>query len=128
MTNQNAKDWVKDIKKIDLQTVQTFCSNEKDGIGKITTTQLRKFFGAVKSIDMTYRLKPHEFNPIEVKLLLPALAYAVGREKNEKKQALEKLYNVLKAGIDEVKTIDEFNNFVSLFEAIVAYKKYADKN
>lgn len=91
---------------------------------KITTTQLRKFFGSVRKIQADF-----ENLHYEIIMLKPALAYTVGRaDKNSK---LKKFYDeirplidaVVKAENNEVKQ-QRFNNFVSILEAIVAYHKY----
>lgn len=96
---------------------------------EMTTSQVRKFFGEVKRLQMT------DFDDSKFVMLKPKLAYAVGRAK---KNVRAKNYNI--ARFEEVisKAIDTvlnnktekarqvaFKNFVDFFEAIVAYhKKY----
>ena len=105
---------------------------EKDEYAKedpLTTTQLRRFFGEVKRQQMT------EYNETEFVMLKPKLAYAVGRAKQSGKkgshQKIEDFYLVLADAIDKV--ISSPNkplarkNFISTFEAIVAYHKAAEK-
>lgn len=94
---------------------------------KLTTTQLRKFFGELKKQQMTGYIESHFI------LLKPKLAYAVGRVKDGKKYyKIEDLYNVLTYAIDVVVEEDELNkkiafkNFIEIFEAIVAYHKAAE--
>ena len=96
----------------------------------LTTSQLRKFFGEVKRQQMMT-----EFNETEFIMLKPKLAYAVGRAKQNgrrgKKQRIEDFYLVMADAIDKV--IDSadkekaFKNFITIFEAIVAYHKAAEK-
>ena len=102
---------------------------------KLTTSQVRKFFGEVKRQQMT------GYTPSSFVLLKPKLAYAVGRaEKKEPRNAEQKIekskiidfYDVLVVAIDTVITEekkgnkDAFKNFIAIFEAIVAYHKYAE--
>lgn len=96
----------------------------------LTTSQLRKFFGEVKRQQMM-----KEFNETEFTMLKPKLAYAVGRAKqNGKKNKTQKIgdfYTVITDAIDKVlKSPDRskaFKNFITAFEAIVAYHKAAEK-
>jgi CRISPR-associated protein Csm2 len=91
---------------------------------KLTTSQLRKFFGEVKR-QQTIGYKESSFI-----LLKPKLAYAVGRVKDGRKYyKIEDLYNVLSNAIDIVVSPETtnkekaFRNFIAFFEAIVAYHK-----
>ena len=96
----------------------------------LTTSQLRKFFGEVKRQQMM-----KEFNETEFTMLKPKLAYAVGRVKQNarkgKAQKIEDFYTVITDAIDKVlKSPDRskaFKNFITAFEAIVAYHKAAEK-
>lgn len=96
---------------------------------KLTTSQLRKFFGEVK------RQQIKGYRESSFILLKPKLAYAVGRANDGKKHyKIEDLYNVLSEAIDIVvspETKDKekaFHNFIAFFEAIVAYHKKAEDN
>lgn len=95
-----------------------------DEAGKaLTTSQLRKFFGAVKQIQMK-----SEFDLTDVVLLKPKLAYAVGRAKGNNKGKhvkIEEFNDVIVSGINLVTNKEQFKRFVSIFEAIVAYHKAA---
>lgn len=103
--------------------------NESAKEEPLTTTQLRRFFGEVKRQQMT------DFNETEFVMLKPKLAYAVGRAKQSGRkgthQKIEDFYNVLADAIDKV--ISSPNkplarkNFITVFEAIVAYHKAAEK-
>lgn len=89
----------------------------------LSTSQLRKFFGEVKRQDM------NDYNETEFVLLKPKLAYTVGRaDKNSK---IKYFYNVISNAIDVVLNSanpeNSFNNFIKIFEAIVAYHKAAEE-
>ena len=96
----------------------------------LTTNQLRKFFGEVKRQQMM-----KEFNETEFTMLKPKLAYAVGRAKQNgrknKAQKIEDFYTVITDAIDKVLSSPDrakaFKNFITAFEAIVAYHKAAEK-
>lgn len=85
---------------------------------KLTTSQLRKFFGEVKRQQMV------GYNSTDFVLLKPKLAYAVGRSKKDAK--IEDFYHVLSAAIDCVSNKEQFANFIKVFEAIVAYHKMTE--
>lgn len=91
--------------------------NRTRTIEAMSTSQIRRFFGAVKRIQADFdNLKG------EIILLEPKLAYAVGRDENKSK--IKKFYQeispLLKAINEDEK---KFKNFVSIVEAIVAYHK-----
>jgi CRISPR type III-A-associated protein Csm2 len=103
---------------------------EKDEYSEpLTTSQLRKFFGEVKRQQMI------GYNDTEFVMLKPKLAYAVGRAKQNgkkgKHQKIEDLYMVLANAIDKVESSSDkpkaFKNFITTFEAIVAYHKSEEK-
>lgn len=95
----------------------------------LTTSQLRKFFGEVKRQQMM------GFNETEFTMLKPKLAYAVGRAKQNgkknKAQKIEDFFIVIADAIDKVLSSSDrakaFKNFITAFEAIVAYHKAAEK-
>jgi CRISPR-associated protein Csm2 len=88
-------------------------------ISKLTTSQLRKFFGEVK------RQQMNGYNETDFVLLKPKLAYAVGRSKGRSK--ITDFYDVMSLAIDLVKSETNFKNFIKFFEAIVAYHKAAEE-
>ncbi len=103
---------------------------EKDQTSEpLTTTQLRRFFGEVKRQQMI------GYNSTEFIMLKPKLAYAVGRAKQNgkrgKRQKIEDFYLVMADAIDKVENSTDkekaFKNFITAFEAIVAYHKEAEK-
>ena len=86
---------------------------------KLTTSQLRKFFGEVK------RQQMEGYNETAFVLLKPKLAYAVGRaDKNSK---IKDFYLTVAKLMDLVKDEKTFKNFIQVFEAIVAYHKAAEE-
>jgi CRISPR-associated protein Csm2 len=100
-------------------------TDDKDGFktlrAKLTSSQIRKFFGEVKRQQMS------GYNESEFVLLKPKLAYAVGRSTGSDPK-IKDFYNVLSNAIDIVKSEDHFKNFIKIFEAIVAYHKAAEDN
>ncbi len=110
------KDWG-DYLAEDIKETQN--GREKTKTGKLSTSQIRKFFGAIKRIQVSF-----EKDKSEILLLEPKLAYAVGRDNNKTK--IKDLYNLLSPLIREIKEDKtRFNNFVNVVEAIVAYHKAA---
>ena len=95
----------------------------------LTTSQLRKFFGEVKRQQMM------GYNETDFTMLKPKLAYAVGRAKQNgkknKAQKIEDFFVVITDAIDKVLSSPDrakaFKNFITAFEAIVAYHKAAEK-
>lgn len=87
---------------------------------KLTTNQLRKFFGEVK------RQQMGGYDQTDFVLLKPKLAYAVGRAK-QKDSKIKDFYLVISDAIDKVKNEQHFKNFIKIFEAIVAYHKAAEE-
>ena len=83
---------------------------------KLTTNQLRKFFGEVK------RQQLQGYN--ESSFVKPKLAYAVGRADGKNK--IVDFYKVISEAMSHVKDEAQFRNFVQIFEAIVAYHKAAE--
>lgn len=104
-------------------------TDERGVANKLTTSQLRKFFGEVK------RQQMNGYDETEFVLLKPKLAYAVARANiNKRKDTMNKIddfYKVIIAAIDIV--IDcpnkdqAFKNFIQIFEAIVAYHKAVEE-
>lgn len=95
----------------------------------LTTSQLRRFFGEVKRLQMS------GYNEPTLVLLKPKLAYAVARANanSEKKipNKIEYLYKIIVEMIDTVNASpnkkSSFKNFILFFEAIVAYHKKAEE-
>lgn len=86
---------------------------------KVTTNQLRKFFGEVK------RQQLQGYDESSFVMLKPKLAYAVGRA--NKKNKIGDFYKVIADAMGQVHNPKQFKNFVQVFEAIVAYHKAAEE-
>ena len=110
-----------------------YLAAQEDTADPLTTSQLRKFFGEVKRQHMS--MESTGFNETEFVMLKPKLAYAVGRVKQNGKKnksfKIEDFYTVLADAIDKVMSSPNkekaFKNFITAFEAIVAYHKAAEK-
>ena len=106
-----------------------YLAERDDNAEPLSTSQLRKFFGEVKRQQMI------GYNDTEFVMLKPKLAYAVGRaQQNGNKYKTYKIadfYDVLADAIDKVQSSSDkqkaFKNFITAFEAIVAYHKAAEK-
>ena len=106
-----------------------YLAEKEESAEPLTTSQLRKFFGEVKRQQMM------GYDNTEFVMLKPKLAYAVGRAKQNgkkfKAQKIEDFYLVLSDAIDKVEGSTDkpkaFKNFITAFEAIVAYHKAAEK-
>lgn len=88
---------------------------------KVSTSQLRKFFGALKRIQADF-----EQMKGEIILLDAQLAYAVGRDVSNGKQSskIKEFYDLIGPLLRAIKEDKKkFKNFVNVFEAIVAYHK-----
>ncbi len=89
----------------------------------LTTSQLRKFFGELRRIDADFEHKNADFI-----MMNPILAYAIGRDKNDRgvqKTKIGDFGKILTPAITYVGTDEKrFKNFVKIFEAIVAYHKF----
>ena len=113
----NAKDFLDD----ETGYAHIVAKNSK----KLNTTQLRKFFAALKKME-----QKDNWDEIETEfyLLKPRMAVAVGRE-----NVPRPFYNVVLAAMSKVDNVDDdetkmknFDIFVKFFEAIVAYHKYEE--
>lgn len=113
----------------------THLANKEDEktVGALTTSQLRKFFGEIK------RQQLRGYSTTNFIMLKPKLAYAVGRARQSASKKVQILkiqdfYNVIAKAIDDVESTPgdnnkkkAFNNFITIFEAIVAYHKVAEE-
>jgi len=100
-----------------------FLASKRDGKkdSELKTNQLRKFFGDVK------RMQAKGFIPSEFILLKPQLAYAVGKTRNRENK-IKEFYAVMSGAISKVQSAQQFDNFIKIFEAIVAYHKAYEEN
>ncbi|WP_169578057.1 type III-A CRISPR-associated protein Csm2 [Rudanella lutea] len=126
------KDGVRDVDV--LKNWGHYLAEKDHEFDQLSSSQLRRFFGAVKKIQADFKGKRSE-----LPLLEPKLAYAVGRDFNKDKQKnkskIKPFYELMcplirglksdKQKPDEIE-IDErkrFKHFVDVFEGIVAYHK-----
>lgn len=86
----------------------------------MTTSQIRNFFGEVKRIQMNGFEK--ESSQTAFLLLQPKLAYAAKRAKNDYVDEFRKVMDIAHLAVGTEK---EFQNFVNLLEAILAYHRAA---
>ncbi len=131
------QDTIDFAKKFGTYLAMTDCWQEEQKDGKLqkvygsalTTSQLRRFFGEVK------RQQTIGYEESSFVMLSPKLAYAVGRARKEKKPnvkycKIEDFFMVFDDAIKKVGNSDDkkeaFKNFISIFEAIVAYHKAAE--
>lgn len=93
---------------------------------RLNTTQLRKFFAALKKLE-----QKDTWDEIETEfyLLKPRMAVSVGR-----KNLPKPFYDVILAAMSKVDNVSDdevkmknFDVFVKFFEAIVAYHKYEEE-
>jgi len=88
--------------------------------GGVTMSQIRKIFGDFK------RRQYKEFDINKIQLIRPKLAYTFSR--HSRYQGMDILLGSIDFLIDKVKTKEEFDNIVNLFESILAYhKKFGGK-
>ena len=95
---------------------------------KVKVTQLRKLFTQIKQIELELKGKNSEEDfkaTTKIYLLLPELAYALGR-----KLITPKYYNLMKECFDvkKLKRVKDFNRLVEFLTAVLAYHKKVIKN
>ena len=114
----------------DLKVKTEWITNEidREGIGfseefgkylannKLTTSQIRNIYGELKRIQM----KGYENEKTSFLLLLPKMAYAAQRNKNDGLNALKSVFEKLHAQVSNEKN---YNNMMDLMESILAYHK-----
>jgi CRISPR-associated protein Csm2 len=101
---------------------------------RLTTNQIRNVFGTVRQIQMRWPTNASQAYR-EAVLLRPKMAYYAEREKKtkERSEGMETLQRTLEPALKQLNdngqpSLERFNRFVDLFEAIVAYhKKYGGK-
>ena len=96
-----------------------YLAEDGDGLKKLSSSQIRRFFGALKKIQADFgKLKG------QIVLLDPKLAYAVGRDTGKTKTKVKQFYELLRPLIGKINEEKKrFKNFVDVVEAIVAYHK-----
>lgn len=114
-----------DVKTLVLwaQTVGEGLKNER-----LTTSQVRGFFGEVRQIEAMLGPNPQTIQGEAYKklvLLKPKLMYQAQRQREQRRnEAMGRLADLLTRAIDMVSNdVSRFRNFVDFFEAILAYHK-----
>jgi CRISPR type III-A-associated protein Csm2 len=132
-----------------LGTIDTFSSNSHqasqardqfpkyaaaiaNGIGpKVTSTQLRRFYTYVKSIEMANRHKepgsPEIKDKYKLRFILPKIA-GTGKKERESLEDLYKILGVCLQDGSKIKTVADLRVFVEFFEAILDYHASRDKS
>lgn len=120
--NFDISEWVKN--GITEETVKT-----AENIGKylakndLTGSQIRNIFGELRRI----QIKGYKNEKTAFLMLKPKLAYAVKRNEN---QGTKSFYKVFCSGFDSIDKKNheigekQFNNFMEILEAVLAYHKY----
>lgn len=92
---------------------------------KMKTTQLRRFFSAIKDIEKDLKEKSWEKIEADFYLLKPKLAYARGRRliPEEFHEVVKTAMNKIDIG-DKNERIENYSRFVQFIESVVAYHKY----
>lgn len=115
LTESNVKDFVKNSEKL-----------AKD-FKEIKPSKFREFYDYIKKAELDLANKKDNWGKVykDLYLLIPKLAYQIGRAKEQSRSEVyplscfKKLYEQF---IDKL-TFENFHNFVKFFEAIVAYHK-----
>lgn len=97
---------------------------------QLKTNQIRKFLDAVKRLKSNLdKNEKRDFNVIKDDLIFlqPKLAYAAARQQKNNRDLgpVAPFKQVLDTAIKEVKTTKDFDKFVQLVEATIAYHKAA---
>lgn len=96
--------------------------------GQLKPTQLRKFFDTIVRNQEQIREKGWDAARAEFHMIRPSLAYAKGRKliPNEFFDLVDTCMKKIPAGTED-QTIKNYDRFVDLMKAIVAYAKYYGK-
>jgi len=97
--------------------------------GALKPTQLRKVFHAIKAVERRFKVdtddKPlDQNNKIKIRMLVPELAYARGRD-----LIPQKFYELMRRCLSDQKlqTVGDFRRLAQLLTALLAYHKYQEK-
>ncbi len=114
---QEKEDIQKIIKERDAKVLNSLANK----LGKkysrdISTSQIRNVLDRIQRMP--------NYNPNELLLLEPLLAYVVGKQQKNKRSAFDHFYQVISEAINQVKKDEDFEYFRRFVEAIVAYHRY----
>lgn len=136
MTNEldRVKEKINNLKSLKYYEVEEFVKFGGDadkitqqlGNSDIKTSQLRKFFAAVKEIELNLKEKNEwdEKVKMDFYLLMPKLAYAKGR-----RVIGDEFFDLMKITMEKIGSedkkdiLEDFSRFVQFLEAIVAFYK-----
>lgn len=107
-----------------IKTRKTNDRNFNIKVPELKTSQMRKFFGALRQFEA--KLDPHSKNDFpsnDLKLLIPKLAYAAGRETNRDAK-IKDFFKIISLQIEQVSDYKSFSNLMKMLETIVAFHKY----
>jgi CRISPR-associated protein Csm2 len=116
------------FKELDIRCIANegeYADTLANKLKDMKTTQLRRFFGAVKNIEKNLNGKSWEDVEADFYLLKPKLAYAKGRNliPAEFHEVVKTSMNKVDVGNNEDK-IANYKMFVRFLESIVAYHKF----
>jgi CRISPR-associated protein Csm2 len=120
---------LKDLKVKSIAEEDGYADRVAHTLRNMKTAQLRRFFGAIKTIERKMEEEDPEnvWDKVEAEfyLLKPKIAYARGRRliPDEFYQVLRISLNKINVGSNEDK-IENFKRFVNFLESIVAYHKF----
>ena len=111
--------------KLNVETLLPLLENFGRYLAKsagLKSSQIRKFFDAVKNIQNEFVQKEISKGEIRQRILRlkPALAYATARQRHQ----LQSFTDIMYMAMDKVEDKKDFDYFVEFLEAIVAYHKY----
>lgn len=114
-----------DVEKQKLK--ESLIGKEAERLGKtlanlepeLTTTQLRKFFNEVRSLEE--RMKEDNFQKALIDMLKSKVAYAVGKDSSK---VPEEFKDFIFSCVDKINDEKDFYGFVKFFESIVGYFYY----
>ncbi|MFN3699435.1 MAG: type III-A CRISPR-associated protein Csm2 [Dictyoglomus sp.] len=117
---ENFVDKALGFQELDIEEFKDFNNKIQEFVSSIardiTSSSLRKIYDLIKSSK----------NTSDLLFTLPYIAYMVGKEDNmRKKNALGKLYVVLKDSIERIKNDEkQVKNIKKFAEALIAYQKF----
>ena len=116
VTNNISK--VTSFKDYKGDTLVKDAENLAGSIRDLKTAQLRRIYGEVKKMEMDFGKGEGSFSRDRVVMLKPRLAYAAS-----KKPEVIRIKNIFSKCIDKIQSREDFYQFVSFFEAILAYHR-----
>lgn len=116
------------------ETFGRYLAEKENNLKELSSSQLRKFFGALKALQNEILMDSDLADDKEISnykhellMLKPQLAYAAARAKSDYAK-IHNFHEIISECIDHVQTKKHFKNFISLVEAIVAYHKVEEES